>query len=63
VVESIDLQVGQKGTSLTALRPNGKARFGEQRIEVFSQGPYISKKTAIVIIKISSRKIIVKADK
>ncbi len=62
VLDSTGLSIGQKGTSITALRPYGKARFNQKRYEVFSQGPYLPKNTPIVIIKISSQKIIVKAD-
>jgi len=63
IVKPKGLTPGDKGKSLTALRPNGKAIFGNQRIEVNSVGPYLPKNTDIVIIKISSRKIIVKEDK
>lgn len=54
------VQVGDKGISHTDIKPNGKAIFGDEKLEVFSNGIYIVKDQEIEIIKIEQNKIIVK---
>lgn len=54
------VQVGDKGTSLSRLTPMGKARFGEQTLEVKSYSGFVDPQTEIEIIEISKDKIIVK---
>lgn len=54
-------KVGDKGVSVTALRPEGFAVFGEgERQTVFSQGEFIDKDTEVEIIKIEQNKLFVK---
>lgn len=52
--------VGDLGKSLTDLKPNGKAIFNDEKIEVFSTGAFIEKDLDLQIIKIEQNKIIVK---
>lgn len=52
--------VGDKGISHTDIKPNGKAIFGDEKLEVYSNGIYIDKNIEIEIIKIEQNKIIVK---
>ena len=55
------LSVGDKGTTITNLRPEGKATFAtEDRQTVYSLGEFIEKDSAIEIIKIDHNKIFVK---
>ena len=59
VEESIHLEVGQEGLSVSILKPMGKALFFDQEFEVTSQGNYISENLKIRIIQIQGKKIIV----
>lgn len=53
-------KIGDKGITLTNLRPEGKALFGEDgRTTVYSIGEFIDKNTHIEIIKIEHNKIFV----
>lgn len=54
-----NLKVGQKGQTVSSLRPIGKAIFGELEIEVKSEGGFITEKTEIEISKVEKNKIIV----
>ena len=42
--------VGQRGTAVTPLRPAGTAAFGERRVDVVSQGPFVAAGAAIEVI-------------
>ena len=53
------LQVGEKGTSISALRPIGKAEFGDQVYEVTTSGNYLEAGLDIEITRIEKNKIIV----
>ncbi|MFN8288559.1 MAG: NfeD family protein [Chitinophagales bacterium] len=53
------LNVGDTGTTITELRPNGKAVFGNNKLDVYSTGDYVKRDTAIEIIKITGNKILV----
>jgi membrane-bound ClpP family serine protease len=55
-----EFSVGDKGKSITEIRPSGKAHFNEHKVEVFSNGAYIEKGVELEIVKISGNKIIVK---
>jgi membrane-bound serine protease (ClpP class) len=50
---------GQVGVTVSPLRPGGKAQFGEQIIDVISQGDMIPKGTRVRIIGASGREAIV----
>ncbi len=58
-IDQDEFSVGEEGISVTALRPEGQARFKNQLVSVFSQGSYIEPNEAIKIVKITSEKIIV----
>jgi len=55
-----ELQVGEQGRTISALKPYGKAIFNEKIIEVKSNDGYIAEKSEIQIIKIDNKQIIVK---
>jgi membrane-bound serine protease (ClpP class) len=55
-----DLSIGERGTSLTMLRPAGKARFDNRVVDVFSDGGFIPAETKIEIVSISGRRVIVR---
>ena len=54
-----DIQEGDKGVSISSLKPIGKALFGDTEIEVSSNGGFIEENIEIEVIKIDSSKIIV----
>ena len=60
VLEEDIAEIGQVGETITDLRPNGRALFGEKKLEVFSLGDFISSGEAVQITKITSDKIFVK---
>lgn len=55
-----NVKVGDIGLSHTDIKPNGKAFFNDEKMEVFSNGSYIDKDQEIQVIKINQNKIIVK---
>ncbi|MBL0308324.1 MAG: hypothetical protein IPP77_01065 [Bacteroidetes bacterium] len=55
-----EFQLGEKGTTVSELRPNGKAVINGNKTEVYSLGDYIARGTEIEITKITHDKIFVK---
>jgi membrane-bound serine protease (ClpP class) len=67
-VESVKAQeqqhsalIGQTGTALSPLRPGGKAQFGDQILDVMSQGDLIPKGARVKIISFSGTEAVVEA--
>ncbi len=56
----LNVAVGEQGIALGRMNPMGKARFGEEILEVQSRGGYIEANGTVEIIKIDGRKIYVK---
>jgi membrane-bound serine protease (ClpP class) len=54
------IQVGQKGISLSQLRPAGKAKFGGLRVDVVSSGGLIEANREIVVEVVEGNRIVVK---
>ncbi|BDD00133.1 NfeD family protein [Persicobacter psychrovividus] len=57
--DAIGLMIGQEGLTTSALKPVGKALFGETEEEVSTRGLFLEAGTAIEIIEIYKNKIIV----
>ncbi|XOV92026.1 MAG: NfeD family protein [Bacteroidota bacterium] len=55
------LNIGDHGTTISSLKPIGKAIFNDHEMEVRSEGTYITENQEIEIIKIDNNKIIVKS--
>lgn len=55
----LELKVGDKGVTISSLKPTGKAIFQDKELEVRSEGGFISENRKIEIIKIDQNKIIV----
>ena len=55
----INLDVGDKGTTISSLKPIGKAIFNDQEIEVRSNGGFVNENVEIEVLKIDSSKIFV----
>lgn len=52
--------LGRQGMAATDLRPTGVGVFDDVKIDVISQGDYISKDTEITIIKVEGSKLVVR---
>ncbi len=52
--------VGKSGIAVSMLRPAGKARVGEELIDVVSNGPFISDGSEIEVVEISGNRVIVR---
>lgn len=57
---NLSLQVGDRGKTISTLKPVGKALFNENIIEVRSKGNYVDENVEIEIERIESSKILVK---
>lgn len=51
--------LGIKGKTLTNLRPSGRALFGEEIVDVVTEGGFIEKDRNIKVVKVEGNKIIV----
>lgn len=54
------LEVGQKGKTLSDIKPYGKAEFGDKIYEVKSNTGYISAGAEVEIVQLENNKIIIK---
>jgi membrane-bound serine protease (ClpP class) len=55
--------LGKVGETLTSLRPAGIAIFDGSRVDVVSEGGFLSKNTPVKVVKIEGRKVVVKVVK
>jgi membrane-bound serine protease (ClpP class) len=58
--ERVDL-VGLEGVALTDLRPAGVARFGDDRVDVVTQGDFISTGSPIRVLRVEGNRVTVRA--
>ncbi len=60
-ISSKDLQhlVGEKGTTVTPLRPSGIALIKGSRYDVVSEGSFIQQGVAVEVIKVEGRRVVV----
>jgi len=56
---SIDIKAGDKGVTISTLKPIGKALFNDQEIEVRSNGGFVDENVEIGVLRIESSKIFV----
>ena len=54
------LTPGMEGTTLTNLRPGGKARFADHSVDVVTEGEFIGPETPVTIIQVDGMRIVVK---
>lgn len=54
------VQTGDVGVASSTLRPAGKATFGEQFLDVVSDGGYIDHGTKIEVIRVAGNRIVVR---
>ena len=53
--------VGRQGTAVTDLRPSGTAAFGEERLDVVTEGEYLSQGTLIEVTRSDGYRHVVRA--
>jgi membrane-bound serine protease (ClpP class) len=51
--------LGQRGEALTALRPSGRARFGEQVVDVTSEGGFIDRGAPVEVLRVAGNRVTV----
>lgn len=51
--------LGKEGTSLSVLRPSGIAQFGDERLNVVSQGEFIPKDARLQIVQVDGSRLVV----
>lgn len=54
-----EVEVGQTGTTLSVLRPAGKASINGKELEVHTRGLYVEPGTAVRIVSVEQYKIVV----
>lgn len=57
---SLAEMVGQAGTTMSTLRPAGKARIGEKTYDVVAEGDFIEKGRRIEVMEVKGNRIVVK---
>ena len=50
---------GNEGVCVTRLAPAGKARFGDQVVDVITDGRLIDKDTVVVVTEVSGNRVLV----
>lgn len=58
---ALALTPGAEGTSVTVLRPSGKARFADHLVDVVTEGEFIAPQTAVTIIQTDGMRVVVKS--
>jgi membrane-bound serine protease (ClpP class) len=53
--------VGKRGSALTDLRPAGTALIGEERVDVVTEGEFVSQGTAITVLRSDGYRLVVRA--
>jgi membrane-bound serine protease (ClpP class) len=58
---ALDLAPGMQGTSVTVLRPSGKARFTDHVVDVVTEGEFIAPQTPVTVIQADGMRVVVKS--
>jgi membrane-bound serine protease (ClpP class) len=53
--------LGRQGTTITPLAPSGKARFGEQLVDVIADGEFIERGHNVVVIETRGNRVLVRS--
>ena len=51
--------VGQSGETLTALRPSGRAQFGERIVDVVTEGDFVSTGDSVEVLTVEGNRVVV----
>jgi membrane-bound ClpP family serine protease len=60
-VDKMDIHVGDEGVAMSALRPSGTVYIGSKRVEAQTNGEMVSRDSKVIVQKVLTNKIIVKA--
>ncbi|MDQ6808345.1 MAG: serine protease [Verrucomicrobiota bacterium] len=60
-VGATPLTTGTRGTSLTMLRPSGKARFADHVVDVVTEGEFVAPDVAVAVVSSDGMRVVVKA--
>ena len=52
--------LGEKGVTKTALRPAGKAQFGDKRVDVLAESGMIDADTTVQVVKVEGSRVVVR---
>ncbi|MDB4894035.1 MAG: hypothetical protein JWN15_297 [Firmicutes bacterium] len=55
--------LGQEGEAVTVLRPAGMARFGDRKVDVVTEGEYLTAGSLIKVIRVDGTRVIVRSQK
>lgn len=55
------LKAGQRGVSVTALRPAGKARFDAIYVDVVTDGAFVDNNRPVEVVQVSGNRVVVRA--
>ncbi len=58
---ALALTPGMQGTSVTVLRPSGKARFADHVVDVVTEGEFIAPQTPVTVIQADGMRVVVKS--
>ncbi|MDP6438988.1 MAG: NfeD family protein, partial [Candidatus Brocadiia bacterium] len=59
--EELSGLVGEVGLALTALRPAGRAEFGDRQADVVTQGEFLERGTRVEVMEVHGPRVVVKA--
>ncbi|MEP7014460.1 MAG: hypothetical protein ABI925_03385 [Verrucomicrobiota bacterium] len=58
---ALALTPGMSGTTITILRPGGKARFADHIVDVITEGEFIAAETPVTLIQTDGMRVVVKS--
>jgi hypothetical protein len=59
-VADFQVKVGDQGVTDSPLRPAGKARFGEQFVDVVSDGVFVDRNKSVRVIQVAGNRVVVR---
>jgi membrane-bound ClpP family serine protease len=54
--------LGHRGNAATQLTPSGKARFGNELVDVIADGEVIDRGTQVVVVAVQGNRVLVRSD-
>lgn len=53
------LVAGQAGQAMSALRPGGRARFGDRTVDVVTEGGFVDRGAEITVLRVTGHRVVV----
>jgi len=60
-LKQFDHLLNVEGIALSPCRPSGVARFGNDRVEVVSEGDFIERNSRVIVVAVEGQKVVVRA--